>query len=87
MTDRTLRFSERKRLAATGSLGDLSDDAPVTLRNALWLYLQYKRNGARQELRSQFDTAVGDALGRHFGNADVQAAVALPEVDDFLDAI
>lgn len=42
MTERKLRYVERKRLAETGSLGDLVHDAvPQTFRNALW-YLVFE---------------------------------------------
>ena len=32
---RRLRYSERKRLTETGSLGDLTEEVPTALRNAV----------------------------------------------------
>jgi hypothetical protein len=87
MTDRPLRFSERKRLSETGSLGDLRDDVPAELRNAVNLYLHYAGQGVDKTVRDEFDTAVSAALGRHFGDHQLLQALGRPSTEDFLDAI
>ena len=71
MTERRLRFSERKKLAETGSLGDLDEGASNTVRSAIWLYLQHACARANGDVKSAFDAAFADALGRHFGNSDL----------------
>ena len=87
MTERRLRFSERKKLAETGSLGDLDEGASQTVRSAIWLYLQHARARANGDVRSAFDAAFADALGRHFGNSDLAQVWMMPDAADFLDIL
>ena len=87
MSDRRLRYSERKVVAETGSLGELHDDPSADLRNAIWLYTNHVRGSARGEVRGAFDVALADSLGRHFGNAKLEDALVRPDVPAFLDAL
>lgn len=87
MTERRLRFSERKKLAETGSLGDLDEGASNTLRKAIWLYVQHARARANSDVRSEFDATFADALGRHFGDSDLAQVWVLPDAADFLDML
>lgn len=87
MTDRRLRYSERKALAETGSLGDLQADVPSELRNAISIYVHYARQAADSQVRKAFDTALADALGRHFGEWELIKALSRPAAADFLDAM
>jgi hypothetical protein len=87
MTERRLRYSERKRLAEMGSLGDLDDSASQTLRNAIWLYLQHARARAEGDVRADYDAALADACGRHFGIAQLETVWVTPDTAEFLDAL
>jgi hypothetical protein len=87
MKERRLRYSERKRLAETGSLGDLDEGASNTVRNAIRLYLQHARGRSNGDVTSAFDTGFADALGRHFGNSDLSQVWVVPDTADFLDML
>ena len=87
MSERRLRFSERKTLSETGSLGDLDEGASPILRSALWLYLEYARARAPNKVTSAFDEAFADALGRYFGNSNREEAWAMPDTANFLDTV
>jgi hypothetical protein len=87
MAERRLRYSERKRLAETGSLGDLDEGVSTTLRNAIWLYLHHARARAESDVKTAFDSAVSDALGRHFGVAKLDEVWVTPDTAEFLDTL
>lgn len=87
MPDRHLRFSERKALAESGSLGDLRNDVPDQLRNAIALYLHYARARVPRDVQVAFDGSLGDQLGRHFGDADLNTGLLRPLPDEFLDVV
>jgi hypothetical protein len=64
VTERKLRYSERKRLAETGTLGDyVHEDVPQTLRNALW-YLIYE---PKSQGRDNMVTDLQRSARLHFG--------------------
>ena len=85
MEDRRLRFSERKRLAETGSLGEYEhEQVPPALRNALW-YLIYE---PKTEARDNMVKAVEGEARLHFGWAGDESAgsfVQTATVDELLD--
>lgn len=84
---RPLRFSERKRLSESGSLGDLEEGASQTLRNAVWLYVSHAKARAPDDVRKAFDLALADALGRHFGDSAIDHALLATSTEDFLDGL
>jgi hypothetical protein len=87
MTGRPLRFSERKRLADTGSLGDLSwEEVPAALRNAVKLYVDDRRDRVNTGPRVYFTRDLAIELGQHFGDSDLNRALSAG-VDEFLDAV
>jgi hypothetical protein len=87
MSTRKLRYSERRRLAEEGTLGDYAhEDAPGSFRNAL-AYLIYE---PRFEARTNMITALQEECRLHFGWAgdETPASFALrAPVDDLLDFV
>jgi hypothetical protein len=87
---RRLRYSERKRLSETGSLGDLTAEPSGTLRRATTHALDRATRALYFALRDEFVGALQDTREEHFGWAQ-QAALRFPEevldTDQFLDFI
>jgi hypothetical protein len=87
MADRKLRYSERKRLAETGALGDyVHDDAPVPFRYALWYLIHHPETSAQKNMIRALEA---DAR-LHFGWVGDETAgsfVQKATVDDLLDFI
>jgi hypothetical protein len=66
--DRPLRYSERKRLAETGTLGDLRhDQVPVPLINAT-LYFFKRASAKHSSVGSAFESGVRDAAVVNWGH-------------------
>jgi hypothetical protein len=65
LVQRRLRYSERKRLSETGSLGDLGDFPSMELRRALVAVLQRAVN--RDQIGFAFETALRQVCAEHFG--------------------
>ena len=82
-----MRYSERKALAETGSLGPLQDQPNRRLINALNYLLEEGRQSAAGQ---QFVTALHGACVKHFGwgtGMSVDTALNARNVDDFLELI
>jgi hypothetical protein len=89
MSERKLRYSERRRLAESGSLGDyVHDDVPVTFRNAIH-YLIYTPSDAPSErartgLIRQVHQEARPFFGWH-GQETVPTFLVRASVDELLD--
>jgi hypothetical protein len=89
MTKRKLRYSERKRLAETGSLGSLSDEPPDGLMNAL---TNLRRTGEQGAVGGRFGAALSNTCIEHFGLVPIQmteidGTLRMMPVDEFLDYV
>lgn len=88
VAERQLRFSERKRLAETGSLGDLQDAPSPELRRAIAHALDRTRNALRPEVRDGYTATAQDTCEEHFGWSE-ETVMSYPRVapttEDFLD--
>jgi hypothetical protein len=83
---RPLRYSERKRLAETGTLGDLEhDEVPAGLKTAVQNLVEH----ANSRVRTSFHGDLANAYVEHFGIGQRWLGFILgpPDVDDFLDAM
>jgi hypothetical protein len=80
---RRLRFSERKHLDETGSLGDLVEDTvPQSLRGAFAHFLAHEKTSTV----SQFvDRELNRLMGRHYGHTNLSTLIASGDVGEFLD--
>jgi hypothetical protein len=67
---RTLRYSERKRLAETGSLGPLVEEPSEALTNAL---TNLRQIGEGSSVGGPFSTALKNTCIQHFGWVPIQA--------------
>src|SRR5947209_4052121 len=88
MPGRRLRFSERRRLAETGSLGDLVDFPSKELRRAMVHMLDRVQESRRSELKFTFRQAVQDVSEEHFGwdrQQAMQYPLTAPTTEDLLD--
>ena len=89
VAERQLRFSERKRLAETGSLGDLQDAPSPELRRAVVHALDRRQNAPLQpNVRDGFIAMAQDTCEEHFGWSDetvMSFPLAAPPTEDFLD--
>lgn len=87
MAERKLRYSERKRLTESGTLGDLvHDEVPLTFRNALWYLVHRPDSNALNAMR---EAATLEAQ-RHFGwggEETMTTFIAQAPTDDLLDLI
>jgi hypothetical protein len=88
--ERRLRYSERKRLAETGNLGDFVDDSvPTAVLNAVSLV--YSEAAGRPRIGDPFNNATKTACAKHFGWYSIHALDEYMrgafELDDFLDFI
>jgi len=87
VTDKPLRYSQRKLLAETGSLGDYGyEEAPQPFRNALW-YLIYQPTS---DARTNMIESVTSEARLHFGwpgGETVGGFVQAAPVDELLDLI
>jgi hypothetical protein len=85
-TTRKLRYSERKRVSETGSLGDyVADDVPASLRNALHYLIYTPISTARTHM---IEAVEADArLHFGWGKDTVATFVARASVDDLLDLL
>jgi hypothetical protein len=85
VTSRKLRYSERRRLAETGTLGELAHETvPETLRNALWYFIHQPEGRGRTRLLKALDLE----CRKHFGWSGKQSLTTFlmgSPVDDFLD--
>jgi hypothetical protein len=87
VTERKLRYAERKRLAETGSLGDLlHDDVPQTFRNALWYLVYQPDSRARQKMLGSLDLECRAYFGWS-GNENIGTHIAASTPDDLLSFI
>jgi len=87
VADEKLRYSQRKLLAETGSLGDYSyDEASQTVRNALWYLIHEPHSTAHTNMLA----AVTSEARLHFGwpgDETVGRFVQTAPVDSLLDLI
>ena len=67
MTERPLRYSERKRLSETGNLGPLSDEPSPELRRALTHAIDRVRQSLSDALSWRFIGRAQDVCEEHFG--------------------
>lgn len=82
---RRLRFSERRRLSETGSLGDLSaETVPESLRGALGHFLMQEKTGG---VSGQFDRDFNILLARHFGHTQAGTILSNGNVEEILDLV
>lgn len=85
--ERKLRYSERTRLAETGSLGDyVHDDAPVGLRNALFYLIHHPETTSRKSMIA----SVQAEARLHFGWGGTETLgtfLATSGVNDLLDLL
>lgn len=88
--NRRLRYSERKQLAESGSLGDLVHDrVPASLVSAT-LHFAGKAKKAADGVGGRFSVALSDACIRHWGAAIADgphARANLMEPDTYLDYV
>lgn len=84
MSDRRLRFSERKRLAETGNLGPLAEDeVPETLRRALRAYVSrnyFSLQGWQQQAAEHFGWLSGRSAADRFSDAPLDDVADLIEM-------
>ena len=89
VAERRLRYSERKRIAETGSLGDLSDTPTTELKMAMVHALDRARNGCNSSIASGFTRKLQEECREHFGwpphVAALTFAAETADVDDLLD--
>ena len=88
---RRLRYSERKTLAETGSLGDLTDRPSTQLRQAVVHALDRARNARWSFLSKAFADLAQDICEEHFGWEPGMHINAFPLLtqgtEDFLDYV
>jgi hypothetical protein len=82
---RRLRYSERKRISETGSLGSyVADDVPGTLRNALHYLIYAPRSTPRTSMIEAVEAVARLHFGWH-GKETTATFVGRASVDDLLD--
>jgi hypothetical protein len=91
MSERRLRYSERKQLAETGSLGDLGTTPSVPLRRAVMHLLERMGSRIPYRKRDTFYAHAKDMCEEHFGWNSTVSIHNYPEivhdVADFLDYV
>jgi hypothetical protein len=86
-TERKLRYAERKKLAETGSLGDLvHDEVPPKFRTALWYMLFQPQSKARERYIESVELLARPYFGWP-GGENTTTFVATASTDDLLSFV
>jgi hypothetical protein len=89
VAERRLRYSERKRIAETGSLSDLSDTPTAPLKMAMFHALERACNECNDYIEAAFKRKLQEKCREHFGwpphVGALKFAAETADVEDLLD--